>query len=92
MGRAARIALLVIAIVPLAAGAASAGPTGPAPAASTKATGPGRSAGFPAYHRAAVAGSGRVRSNVALRMSDGIVLRADITFPVGAKGPFPTAC
>ena len=24
-------------------------------------------------------------------MSDGIVLRADITFPVGVKGPFPTA-
>ena len=86
VGRAVVAALLVVAVVPLASRSASAGPAAPA-----RPAGASCAAGFPAYQRRAVAGSSRLLSNVALRMSDGVVLRADITLPVGPKGPFATA-
>jgi predicted acyl esterase len=46
---------------------------------------------FPAYSRKPVAASSQVMSEVPIRMSDGKVLRADVTLPVGPKGPFPVA-
>lgn len=48
---------------------------------------------FPAYSRPAVATGSRLLADQAITMSDGTVLRADITLPTGpkAKGPFPTA-
>jgi putative CocE/NonD family hydrolase len=44
---------------------------------------------FPAYGRAPLA-VGATRTDVEIPMSDGVVLRADVTLPAG-PGPFPTA-
>lgn len=79
--RRAVLALVVLgALAPMATEAASAAPA-------PKACG----TVFPGYTRKPVAGSSQVLSEVPIRMSDGKILRADVTLPVGPKGPFPVA-
>jgi putative CocE/NonD family hydrolase len=46
---------------------------------------------FPSYSRAPVAGAAEVRRDRTIRMSDGVVLRADVQLPAGRPGPFPVA-
>jgi putative CocE/NonD family hydrolase len=70
-------ALLAATLAPLAAQAA------PTPAAAC-------GTAFPRYSRPAVAGSSSLLSDVPITMSDGVVLRADITLPVGVRGKRPT--
>jgi putative CocE/NonD family hydrolase len=81
LGTATIAPLALLAVLPLAAAAA------PAPAKATPPCG----TTFPAYHRADVASGAALHSDLAIPMSDGVVLRADVTLPVGVRGPFPTA-
>ena len=46
---------------------------------------------FPAYAPPAPATGSALLSNVAIPMSDGVVLRADVVLPTGIDGPFPTS-
>ncbi len=76
MRRLLLVALLVAALLPLT-------PTATAEAACGTA--------FPRYDRAPVAGAGTLLQDVPIAMSDGAVLRADVTLPAGLRGPFPLA-
>jgi putative CocE/NonD family hydrolase len=46
---------------------------------------------FPVHDRDVVATGSSVLPDVAIPMSDGVVLRARVTLPAGVPGPFPTA-
>lgn len=46
---------------------------------------------FPAYDRDPVATSATTQTDVEIEMSDGVVLRADVSLPDGLPGPFPTS-
>jgi putative CocE/NonD family hydrolase len=46
---------------------------------------------FPTYAPRAVTARGSLRTDRMVRMSDGVVLKADVTLPVGVPGPFPVA-
>jgi putative CocE/NonD family hydrolase len=46
---------------------------------------------FPAYNPKPVANGSQVLSDQAIRMSDGTVLKADVTLPTGVRGRVPTA-
>jgi putative CocE/NonD family hydrolase len=75
-------AALFCTLVPVAAHAAS---------AASSATPAGCGTRFPTYAPKATATSGAVRSDRMVRMSDGVVLKADVTLPKGVRGPFPVA-
>lgn len=45
---------------------------------------------FPTYHRDPVSASETTLADLAIPMSDGTVLRADVHLPNGVAGPFPT--
>lgn len=72
--------VLAAVAVPLTA----AGETAPEPAAA------GCSSAFPAYEPAPVASAAETTEHE-VTMSDGVVLRVDVTLPAGIDGPFPTA-
>lgn len=76
--RTALIAALLLGLLPLVPQAATAAP---------KACG----STFPAYARSAIASGQRVLADQAITLSDGTVLRADVTLPAGVKGPYPIA-
>lgn len=46
---------------------------------------------FPTYGRTASASGSQLLADQQITMSDGTILRADVTLPTGTKGPFPTA-
>jgi putative CocE/NonD family hydrolase len=69
--------VLALGVLPFAGGADAA----PAPCGTV----------FPRYAPKAVASGSRVLSDRAIRMSDGTVLKADVTLPTGVRGKVPTA-
>src|SRR4051794_34971391 len=78
---AALAALLLLVVLPLTARSAAAAPAKAAPCGTA----------FPSYQRAAVARGAALSSDLPITMSDGVVLRADVTLPVGRRGPYPVA-
>jgi putative CocE/NonD family hydrolase len=80
-----RLAIAVIALLALAPLAPTAASAKAAPAPKPCGT------AFPSYRRADTASGSTVLSDIPITMSDGVVLKADVTLPTGIKGPFPTA-
>ena len=80
--RAALAAVIFLGLLPLATSPSEARPADEEPGCGTT---------FPAYSRPAVTGSSTVLTDVPIAVSDGVVLRADISLPGGLPGPFPTS-
>jgi putative CocE/NonD family hydrolase len=85
-GSALAVALLAAIVVPLTAHSASA-----APVRSAATTSPACGTTFPAYQPRPVASGAALHQDLPIRMSDGVVLKADVTLPVGLAGPYPAA-
>ena len=83
----ARAAAVVLALALAATGGLAWAPSAAAAPVQEAACG----SAFPRYARAPVTRASEVRRDRTIRLSDGVVLRADVTLPRGRPGPFPVA-